>query len=413
MSKEVDAYILIAQQEWELNLGSNARNLAAEISKTIPVMYVNPDTNIKSLISRIGTPYGRKRSKLALGIGENTEKIADKLWLHTPQNLSTSINFLKNFKLYDILNRRNAKGFFDDLKEAVKRLGWRPERCIVLNDSQMFAGPFVKEFFGPLLSFYYIRDNLVEQAYFKFHGPRIEPITLKEADAVFGNSAYLTDYSLKYNPRSLDIGQGCETDIYDAFSEKTEPADLASIEHPRIGYVGFLTHERLDIQLLEQIAEARKDWQIVLIGPEDPVFEKSRLHEIPNVHFLGSKKTTELPAYMHYMDVCMNPQVINGLTMGNYPRKIDEYLSMGKPTVATETLAMKMFLPHVELAVGLEGYLKAIEKALQLQTHEQKLGAIDCAKSHTWEACVEKIYAVQGQLLNEKDPNHLKSLSSL
>ncbi|HEY1054172.1 MAG TPA: glycosyltransferase, partial [Emticicia sp.] len=150
-----------------------------------------------------------------------------------------------------------------------------------------------------------------------------------------------------------------------------------------------------------------------LIGPEDPVFEKSRLHEIPNVHFLGSKKTTELPAYMHYMDVCMNPQVINGLTMGNYPRKIDEYLSMGKPTVATETLAMKMFLPHVELAVGLEGYLKAIEKALQLQTHEQKLGAIDCAKSHTWEACVEKIYAVQGQLLNEKDPNHLKSLSSL
>ncbi|MBA4852672.1 glycosyltransferase [Emticicia sp. BO119] len=413
MSKEVDAYILIAQQEWELNLGSNARNLAAEISKTMPVVYVNPDTNLKSLIFRIGTPYGRKRLKLALGIGENTIKIADNLWLHTPKNISTSINFLKNFKLYDILNKRNAKGFFDSLKMAVKKLGWKPEKCIVFNDSQMFAGPFVKEFFSPLLSFYYIRDNLVEQAYFKFHGPRIEPITIRDADAIFTNSAYLAEYGAKYNTRSSDIGQGCETDIYDAFSEKTEPADLAQIQYPRIGYVGFLTHERLDIQLLEQIAKARKNWQIVLIGPEDAVFERSRLHEIPNVHFLGSKKTKELPAYMHYMDVCMNPQVINGLTIGNYPRKIDEYLSMGKPTVATETLAMNMFLPHVELAVGLEGYLKAIEKALQPQTHDQKIAAINCAKSHTWEACVEKIFAVQEQLLNEKEESHLKSISSL
>lgn len=413
MSNEVEAYILIAQQEWELNLGSNARNLAAEISKTRPVIYVNPDVNIKSIIDRIGTSYGRKRLKLALGIGKNTVKVADNLWVHTPQNISSSINWLKNFNLYDILNRRNARGFFYSLKKAVKKLNWKPENCIAFNDSQMFAGPFVKEFFNPLLSFYYIRDNLVEQAYFRFHGPRIEPVTIKDADAVFGNSAYLTEYGLKYNPKSLEIGQGCETDIYDAFSEKTEPADLAEIKHPRIGYVGFLTHERLDIQLLENIAEARKNWQIVLIGPEDYVFEKSRLHEIPNIHFLGAKKTSELPAYMHYTDVCMNPQVINGLTIGNYPRKIDEYLSMGKPTVATKTLAMKMFLPHVELAVGLEGYLKAIEKALQPQSHEQKIAAINCAKSHTWEACVEKIYAVEEQLLNEKDQIPLKRVSSL
>jgi teichuronic acid biosynthesis glycosyltransferase TuaH len=413
MSKEVEAYILIAQQEWELNLGSNARNLAVEFSKTRPVIYVNPDTNIKSIIANISTPYGRNRLKLALGLGENTVKVADNLWLHTPQNIGYSINFLKNFTLYDILNRRNAKGFFNSLKKAIKKLNWKSENCIVFNDSQMFAGPFVKEFFEPLLSFYYIRDNLVEQAYFKFHGPRIEPITIKEADAIFANSAYLAEYGAKYNKISLDIGQGCETDIYDAFSEKTEPADLAKIKHPRIGYVGFLTHERLDIQLLEKIAEARKNWQIVLIGPEDYVFEKSRLHEIPNVHFLGSKKTSELPAYMHYMDVCMNPQVINGLTIGNYPRKIDEYLSMGKPTVATETLAMKMFLPHVELAVGLEGYLKAIEKALQPQESEQKIAAINCAKSHTWIACVEKIYEVQQQLLTGKDQAHLKSIVSL
>lgn len=400
MSKEVEAYILIAQQEWELNLGSNARNLAVEFSQAKPVMYVNPAIDMKSIIKQIRTPHGKKRLKLALGLGQNTVKVAENLWVHTPQTISYSINWLKNISLYNFLNRRNGKGFFDSLKKAARKLHWKPENCIVFNDSQMFTGLFTKDFFKPLLSFYYIRDNLIEHPYFKFHGSRVEPETIEKADAIFANSAYLADYARQHHKISLDIGQGCETDMYDAFATKTEPADLALIAHPRIGYVGFLTGERLDISLLEQLAEARKDWHIVLIGPEEIMFQQSRLHQLPNVYFLGSKKPAELPAYMHYIDVCMNPQLINELTVGNYPRKIDEYLAMGKPTVATETPAMKMFLPHVELAVGVEGYIKAIEKALQPQDSAAQMAAISCAKSHTWEACAEKIYAVQEKLLN-------------
>ena len=56
-----------------------------------------------------------------------------------------------------------------------------------------------------------------------------------------------------------------------------------------------------------------------------------------NVHFLGAKKTDELASYMEHFDVCINPQVVNDLTIGNYPRKIDEYLAMGKAVVATDT----------------------------------------------------------------------------
>ena len=43
----------------------------------------------------------------------------------------------------------------------------------------------------------------------------------------------------------------------------------------------------------------------------------------------------------------MNPQALNPLTIGNYPRKIDEYLAMGKPAIATSTEAMHMFLDYV------------------------------------------------------------------
>lgn len=399
MSKEVEAYIVIAQQEWELNLGSNARNLAFEFSKTKPVIYVNPAIDLRSIVSQRKSPHYKRRLKLALGFGENTEKVADNLWVHTPATVNYSINWLRNTGIYDFLNRQNAKGFFKSLRKGMKSLNLHPEKCVILNDSQMFTGLFTKKYLKPLLSFYYIRDNLIGHPYFRFHGTRLEPQTIQLADAVFANSAYLAEYASHYNQKSYDIGQGCDLEIFEAENQYTEPEDLSAIPHPRIGYVGFLTGERLDISLLEQLAEAKPEWQIVLIGPEEIMFQESGLHGMKNVHFLGSKKPQQLPVYIYHLDVCMNPQLINELTIGNYPRKIDEYLVMGKPTVATATPAMQMFLPHVHLAVGVQEYIKVIELALLPQETSARNEAIACARSHTWKACTDKIYDTQTHLL--------------
>ena len=400
MLREAEPYIVIAQQEWALNLGSNARNLAMEFSKTRPVMYVNPAMDIKSIFKQIKTAHGKQRLKIALGIGQTTVKVTDNLWVHTPSTLSYSINWLKNISLHNLLNRQNAKGFFNSLVKAIKQLGWKKDQCIIFNDSQMFTGQYSKKYFQPLLNFYYIRDNLIEHPYFKFHGTRIEPLTIEAADAVFANSAYLADYGRQHHHTSLDIGQGCELDMYNAEKKYPAPADIDCIPHPRIGYIGFLTGERLDITLLEELAELKKDWNWVLIGPEETMFQQSKLHSMANVYFLGSRKPDQLPGYIQHLDVCLNPQLINPLTIGNYPRKIDEYLAMGKPTVATDTPAMKMFLPHVQLAVGAAGYCKAIKNALQAQQPVEVASSIACARSHTWQACVDKIYSVQKQLAN-------------
>ncbi len=400
MLKKADAYIVIAQQEWALNLGSNARNLAVTFSKDYPVIYVNPAADIRSILSHLNTKRAWQRLWLGLGLGRNTEKVGDHLWVHTPSSIALSINWLRNTKIYDWCNRINAGGFFRSLKRSIKQLGWEKEKCIVFNDSQMFTGLYTKKLLQPLLSFYYIRDNLVEHPYFAFHGSRIEPMTVADSDAIFANSAYLTDYASKHNSLSLDIGQGCELDMYDATKRYPVPADIEAIPYPRIGYIGFLTGERLDIALLEALAKAKPDWNWVLIGPEESRFLQSNLHSIPNVYFLGSRKPAELPGYIQQLDVCLNPQLINALTVGNYPRKIDEYLAMGKPTVATDTPAMKMFLPHVYLAVGVNGYIDAINKAMESRSTEEVNAAVEFAKGHTWEACVEKIYSVQNRLLH-------------
>ena len=73
---------------------------------------------------------------------------------------------------------------------------------------------------------------------------------------------------------------------------------------------------------------------------------------------------------------------------------------MGKPTVATDTPAMKMFLPHVRLAEGVDGYIQELEKALDTASLDETYAAIGFAKSHTWKLCADKIYDIQNSLLN-------------
>jgi glycosyltransferase involved in cell wall biosynthesis len=189
------------------------------------------------------------------------------------------------------------------------------------------------------------------------------------------------------------VGQGCDVSLFnDVDREIVAADDLATIPSPIIGYVGFLSSRRLDIQLIAHIARQRPAWSIVLVGPEDDVFKASDLHRIPNVHFLGSRDSSVLPNYIKGFDICMNPQIVNDATIGNYPRKIDEYLAMGKPTIATVTEAMEYFREFTYLGSSHDDYIVLIEKALAENSPAKQQERRTFALSHTWENNVLEIY---------------------
>ena len=188
------------------------------------------------------------------------------------------------------------------------------------------------------------------------------------------------------------MGQGCELDMFTNLTNSATPDDMVSIHKPVIGYVGALQSIRLDIELLAYIAAQRPEWSIVLVGPEDDAFKKSDLHRIKNIHFLGPKQPAELPSYINAFDVCLNPQIVNQVTIGNYPRKIDEYLAMGKPVVATKTEAMSIFADHTYLAATKEEYPALIDKALKEDNPTLQKSRSTFASSHTWENSVKEIY---------------------
>ena len=383
--------VVVGIQAWDIEIGSNCKNIATEFAKNNRVLYVNPPLDRSSLKREKHTEKIQKRIRVKQGEEDDLVEVKTNLWNLYPKNMTESINWIPFHGLFKMLNKRNSRIFAKDIKSAIDRLGFKD--VLLFNDSSMFLGYHLKEFLAPESYTYYMRDYLIRVPYWRKHGERLEPELIKKSDTVVNNSILYAEYGAKFNSRSFMVGQGCDVSLFNDEDGTIEvPQEFNNIPKPIIGYVGYLTSMRLDIPLLEYMAKNRENWSIVLVGPEDEDFKKSTLHEMDNVYFLGSKDALELPAYVKGFDVAMNPQVVNDWTIGNYPRKIDEYLAMGKPTLATSTKAMEMFKNHVYLGSSKEEYISLTEKALSENTTKLIAERIEFAKSHTWENNVLAIY---------------------
>ncbi|HZY81987.1 MAG TPA: glycosyltransferase [Cyclobacteriaceae bacterium] len=381
--------VIVALQSWDFEIGSNARNIAREFARHNRVMYVNPPLDRFTRIRKRNEEKTQRFLRVINKENSGLKQVEGNIWNLTPDFIAESVNWM-SASFFDLFNKRNNQKFADSIRAAMNELGFKD--IILFNDNFMFGGLYLKKFLTPDIYCYYIRDYLVVQPYFGKQGKRLEPEIIRTSDVVVANSTYLQEYAAQYNKNSFYVGQGCEVEMFDEKLVNEKPADLANIKYPVIGYVGFLTSQRLDIPLLIHIAEQRPGWNIVLVGPEDDAFKASKLHELKNVFFPGRKKPAELPAYVRYFDVCINPQAINQLTIGNYPRKIDEYLAMGKPTVATNTKAMEIFAAETYLAATPDEYIQQITKALAENDSALREQRVATARSHTWENSVKDIY---------------------
>ena len=382
--------VIVGQQAWDDDLGSNCKNIALEFSKHNRVLYVNYPMDRKTIWKRSDHPKIQKRINIIKGKEPGLIQLQHNLWNLYPETVIESINWIKIGLIYDMINKINNKRFATRISLAAQTLGF--ENVILFNDNDITRSFYLKEMLGVKTSIYYSRDYMIGVDYWKRQGMRLEPKLIAKSDLCVANSTYLTNYCKQYNHNSYYVGQGCETELFNSVKPDDVPEEIKQIASPKIGYVGALQSLRLDIEIIKGIAKERPSWNVILVGPEDEDFQKSDLHQIPNVHFLGPKSPVSLPKYINSFDVCINPQLVNDVTKGNYPRKIDEYLAVGKPVVATQTEAMLDFSEHVYLAQSLEDYLAFLERALEEDSEDRIAARKSFAATHTWENSVKEIY---------------------
>jgi len=391
MSKKLD-FIFVGLQRIFTDRESTATSIAKELAKNHNVLYVNPPIDRRSHL--LGSPdkFANQHIERIKQRSNVLEKVGDSLWVLYPNRIIESINWIPNTRLFSLFNQINNRRFAKEIRSAIKQLGFR--NYIIVNDKDIFRSFYLKELLNPLRYVYLDRDYIIGMDYWKRHGTKLEPLLMQKSDIIWCNSEGFRQRASVYNPNAYYIGNGCDIERFDYRKTYAVPQDLAALMgNPIIGYVGALLEFRLDIQLLVALAKSRPEWNFVFVGGEDSAFQQSKLHTLDNVFFLGQKDTSLTPAYVSYFDVCINPQVINEITNDNYPLKIDEYLAMGKPVVASKTNVMnEVFRDVTYLASDDQDFGNQIESALhQIHDESERQKRITLAHSHSWPSIVSRV----------------------
>jgi glycosyltransferase involved in cell wall biosynthesis len=153
-------------------------------------------------------------------------------------------------------------------------------------------------------------------------------------------------------------------------SRVEEAEDQAGLPHPRLGFYGVID-ERLDLVLLESVAEARPEWQIVLVGPVVKI-DPASLPRRQNIHYFGQRSYDELPRYLTGWDVCLLPFAQNDATRFISPTKTLEYMAAELPIVSTPiTDVAEPYGDIVYLGATPDEFLAACQAALNSSPAER------------------------------------------
>lgn len=387
-------FVITSLQVWDIEIGSTIKNTASEISKNNKVLYVNTPMDHATWLRKSNKRSYTQRMDVIKKKAPCLRKINDNMWVLDFPFMIYSVNKFSFVPLFNYFNKLNNKKIAKFLNKKLEELGFTD--FIHLIDNDIYRSFYLKELINPELSIYYRRDYVIGLPYWKKHGSRLEPLLCRKSDIVLANSLYFANEMKAYNPNTYDIETGVNLELYDYRKNEPLPYELKNIPRPIVGYVGTVYGTRLDNDLLVFMAKKRPQYSFVFTGPEDDCFKASELHNLPNVYFLGHHEVDELPSYISAYDVCINPQIVNSVTIGNYPLKIDEYLALGKPTVATKTHTMEhIFKDYVFLPSNKEEYLSMIDLALtEVGDEKKKEERIKFAHTHSWENSVNKIYKI-------------------
>jgi UDP-galactopyranose mutase len=227
------------------------------------------------------------------------------------------------------------------------------------------AVPFTRHL-APDLVIYDCMDELTS-----FKGAPPELLHLEQelfalADVVFtgGESLYQAKKHLHPDvhafPSSVDVDHFARARIV-----KTDPADQAHLPHPRLGFFGVID-ERMNLDLVADLARLKPDWQIVMVGPVAKL-EHAHLPSARNIHWLGNKPYAQLPDYISGWDVAIMPFAINESTRFISPTKTPEFLAAGRPVISTpvaDVVRPYGELQLVQIATDAQGFARAAQRLM-------------------------------------------------
>lgn len=395
--------LYLAPVDWN-SIRQRPQQLALRLARKHELTYVNSVglrsarlSDLRRLAERIGGSASRRRRRADPLTGESAPA---EIEMGPPFHvLSPRYAPIIGWPLLDAWNRRWLSRQLEQYLSGCESILW-------IGSPSLLAESLLERA-QPQLVVYDCMDR-----YAAFHrGPtrrrieRVERAIVRRADLVFATSQGLVQRLRACAPAVELLPNGVDYSRFAVARSAEPPAWRRKLPGPVVGYHGVLG-DWLDYELLAWLADRRRDWSFVVIGPNSSRRSRSFLSQ-PNVHYLGSVPYAELPGHTVWFDAGLVPFEQNDLTSCVHPIKALEYLAAGLPTVSTRLADLSDLASVVRFAETPCEWLSTIDDCLDpaARSHEQIAARRQAVAGRTWNQLGETIAArLDAALVEAKRP---------
>lgn len=175
------------------------------------------------------------------------------------------------------------------------------------------------------------------------------------------------------------------------------------LAHPRLGFFGVID-ERMDLGLIQALADGRPDWSLVMVGPIVKI-DPASVPRRPNILWLGMQSYELLPYLMLGWDLALMPFALNESTRFISPTKTLEYMAGGLPVVSTPIQDVaSLYRPTVAIAHGGEEFVQACEEMLAEGATARRARQVQMAAfvaRNSWDRTADAIHRLLEATLTE------------
>jgi hypothetical protein len=370
--------IICFAKDWDEHATSN-NHVMRELARNNKVLWLNSvATRTPNLTS--GRDIGKIFRKLKSFL-KGARQVDESMWVYTPIVLPFPHN-----RLARKINRY-----------ILGLTLWLLRRKLAMEQFQLWTFlPSSVEYVGTLgesISVYYCVDEWSKFNYLNNEQTaEAERDMCRRADVVFAVAKSLADNRRPLNPETHLSRHGVDHELFSAALDPlTEiPADIANIPQPIIGFYGTL-QDWVDLDLIAYLARRHPEWSIVLIGK--PMVDLSRVTQFPNVHVLGSKHHSELPAYCKAFSVGIIAYVMIERILHVNPLKLREFLCAGLPVVSVALPEAAELEQFCVLAKDYAEFDRGIAQALATNSPQKAQERSEAMRNETWAARIAEVGA--------------------
>lgn len=168
------------------------------------------------------------------------------------------------------------------------------------------------------------------------------------------------------------------------------PLEYKKIKHPIALYVGAMA-DWFDFELVNETIKKLPNISFVFIGPDR--LARQKLVNCSNVHILGPRNYSDLPAYMQHADVGIIPfdtKKHGELVHSINPLKLYEYMASGLPVVATEWDELLTLKSPAILCKDIDEFIAGINMVCN-EGIQNRESLQDYAKKFDWNKKIENL----------------------